>query len=82
LDKRDEIIQGWRNLHNEELHKFHPSPNVIRTIKSGHVPRIREKRYGYRVSVGKLEGATPVEDINVGDKIILNWILDKYDGVE
>jgi hypothetical protein len=32
--KRDEVIGGWRKLHNEELHNFYSSPNIIRTIMS------------------------------------------------
>jgi hypothetical protein len=32
--KRDEIIGGWRILHNEELHNECSSPNIIRRIKS------------------------------------------------
>jgi hypothetical protein len=32
--KRDEMVGGWRKLHNEELHKLYPSPNIIRMIKS------------------------------------------------
>jgi hypothetical protein len=32
--KRDEIVGGWRKLHNEELHNLHSSPNIIRMIKS------------------------------------------------
>jgi hypothetical protein len=44
--KRDEVIGGWRKLHNEELHNMHPSPSIIRMIKSrrmrcsGHVARM------------------------------------------
>jgi hypothetical protein len=30
--KRDEVIGGWRKLHNEELHKLYPSPSIIRII--------------------------------------------------
>jgi hypothetical protein len=30
--RRDEIIGGWRKLHNEELHNFY-STNIIRVIK-------------------------------------------------
>jgi hypothetical protein len=31
--KRDEIIGGWRKLHNEELHNLYGSPTIIRMIK-------------------------------------------------
>jgi hypothetical protein len=26
--KRDEMVGGWRRLHNEELHNFYASPNI------------------------------------------------------
>jgi hypothetical protein len=32
--KKDEIIGGWREMHNEELHNFYFSPNLMRLIKS------------------------------------------------
>jgi hypothetical protein len=32
--KRDEVTGGWRKLHNEKLHNFYSSPNIIRVIKS------------------------------------------------
>jgi hypothetical protein len=32
--KSDEVIGGWRKLHNEELHNLYSSPNIIRMIKS------------------------------------------------
>jgi hypothetical protein len=32
--KRDEIIGGWRKLHNEELSYLYFSPSIIRMIKS------------------------------------------------
>jgi hypothetical protein len=32
--KRYEVTEGWRKLHNEELHKVFSSPNIIRMIKS------------------------------------------------
>jgi hypothetical protein len=32
--KRDEVTGDWRKLHNEELHNFYSSPNIIRIIKS------------------------------------------------
>jgi hypothetical protein len=32
--KRDDIVEVWRKLHNEELHYLHSSSNIIRMIKS------------------------------------------------
>jgi hypothetical protein len=32
--KRDEVTGDWKKLHNEELHYFYSSPNIIRQIKS------------------------------------------------
>jgi hypothetical protein len=46
--KKDELIEGWRKSHNEELHNLYFSPNIIRLIKSirmrlaGHVARMGE----------------------------------------
>jgi hypothetical protein len=60
------VLKGWRKLHNEELHNLYSSPNIIRMIKSRrlkwewHVGRIREKRNGYRILVGKSEGKRPL----------------------
>jgi hypothetical protein len=31
--KRDEVTEGWRKLHNEELHGLYSSTNIIRIIK-------------------------------------------------
>jgi hypothetical protein len=28
--KGDEVVEGWRKLHNEELRNFYSSPNKIR----------------------------------------------------
>jgi hypothetical protein len=44
--KRDEVIGGWRKLHNNELHNLYFSSSIIRIIKSrrmelaGHVARM------------------------------------------
>jgi hypothetical protein len=44
--KRDEVIGGWRKLHNEELHNLYGSPSIIRMTKSrrirwaGHVAQM------------------------------------------
>jgi hypothetical protein len=32
--KRDEVTGDWRKLHNEEIHKVHFLPSIIRMIKS------------------------------------------------
>jgi hypothetical protein len=32
--KRDEVMRGWRKLHNEELHDLYSSPSITRIIKS------------------------------------------------
>jgi hypothetical protein len=31
---KDEVMGGWRKLHNEELHDLYSSPSIIRIIKS------------------------------------------------
>jgi hypothetical protein len=56
--KRDEVMRGWRKLHNEELRGLCSSPSIIRIIKSkrmrwaGHVARMVEKRNAFRLLVG------------------------------
>jgi hypothetical protein len=35
--KREELVGGWRRLHNEEFNNSCASPNVIRVIKSRRV---------------------------------------------
>jgi hypothetical protein len=61
--KRDEVTGEWRKMHNEELHNFYSSPDIIRKVKSrrirwaGHVAR---KRKAYKVLAGKPEGRRPL----------------------
>jgi hypothetical protein len=31
--KREEVAEGWRKLHNEELHNLYSSPSIITIIK-------------------------------------------------
>jgi hypothetical protein len=53
--KRDEVTEGWRRPHNEELNDLYSSPNIIRVIKSrkmrkaGHVVHMGEGRGAYRI---------------------------------
>jgi hypothetical protein len=62
---REEIIEGWRKLHNEELRNY-PSPSIVTIIKpkgfrwAGHVARKGEKRNAYRLLVEKSEGKRPL----------------------
>jgi hypothetical protein len=65
--KRDEVIGGWRKLHNEELHNLYSSPSIIKMTKSskrmrraGNVVRMGEKTNAYRMLVGKPEGKRPL----------------------
>jgi hypothetical protein len=64
--KRDEMIGGWRKLHNEELHNLCSSPRIFRMITSwrmrwaGHVARMGEKGNAYRIMVGTPGGKRPL----------------------
>ena len=63
--KKDEVIGGWRKLHNEELNDLYSSPSIFGVIKSrrmrwaGHAVHMGERSGIYRVLVGKLEGKRP-----------------------
>jgi hypothetical protein len=62
---RDEVMVGWRKLHNKELHNLYASPSIIRMIKSRrirwaeHVVQIGGNKNAYRILVGKPEGKRP-----------------------
>jgi hypothetical protein len=48
--KRDEVTGEWRRLHNDYLHDWHSSPNIIQMVNlrgmkwAGYVARKGEKR--------------------------------------
>jgi hypothetical protein len=42
--KRDEVMEEWRNLHNEKLRNLYSSPSIIRTTKSWMMRWGEEKR--------------------------------------
>jgi hypothetical protein len=52
--KRNEVMEEWRKLHNEELRDLYSSPSIIRIIKSrrirwaDHLARMGQKRNAYR----------------------------------
>jgi hypothetical protein len=60
--KREEVVGGWRRMHNEEIPNLCTSSNIIRVIKSrkikwtAHVARMGEMRISYNILVGKPEG--------------------------
>jgi hypothetical protein len=64
--KRDEVTEEWRKLHNEELGDLYSSLSIFRIIRSRrmrwaeHVELIGEKRNAYRLFVGKPEGKRPL----------------------
>jgi hypothetical protein len=64
--QKDEVMGGWRTLHNEELYNLYTSLSIIRMIKSSrirwarHVARMGAKRNAYRILVGKPEGKRPL----------------------
>jgi hypothetical protein len=80
--KRDEMTGGWRKFHNEELHNFYVSPNIVRMIKSrkmrwtGHVARMG-KRNAYRILVGIRKERDQWEDQDVGGWTILKGVLER-----
>jgi hypothetical protein len=64
--RREEIMEGWRKLHNEELHKLYSSPNIIRMTEpirigwAGDVARMGKTRNAYRILVANAEGKRPL----------------------
>jgi hypothetical protein len=62
--KRDEMLGGYRKLHNVELHNLYSSPVGMmksrRLRGSGHITRIGEKRNAYSNLMGKPEGKRPL----------------------
>jgi hypothetical protein len=59
VQKRDDVIGGWRKLRNEELHNLYSSSLKVRMSRSkrmrwaGHVARMMAKRRAYRFFCGK-----------------------------
>jgi hypothetical protein len=58
--KKEEIIRGWRNLHNEELYNSYCSPKIMLKSRMMRwvwcVECMAEKLKTYRVFMGKPEG--------------------------
>jgi hypothetical protein len=64
--KSEEVMGGWRRLHNEELHNLYTLQNIIRVITSrsmrwaGHVARMEEMRSTYKILVRQREEKRPL----------------------
>ena len=83
--RRDEVPGLWRRMHNEKQNYLYSSPNIVRVIKSrrmrwaGHVARMGEERWAYRVLVGRPEGKNHRGDLGVDGWIKLGWISRRWD---
>jgi hypothetical protein len=81
--KREELSGGCRWLHDEELHNLYPSPNIIKMIKWG-MGGACSICYWWYIHTNFLsenfKGRDHAEDLSVDKRIVLKWILGKYDG--
>jgi hypothetical protein len=84
--KWEEVMGGWKKLHNEELHNLYALQNIIMAIKSrrmrcmGHIARMEELRNAGSNLVGKPKRKGQWEDLGVDGMIILELILGKLSG--
>jgi hypothetical protein len=74
LVRRDEVTEGWRKLHSEELYNLYSSPNIFRIFKSCMM------KWAVHLSEGEvctkfleeiLKSEYYLEDIDIGGKITL-----------
>jgi hypothetical protein len=79
--KREEVAEGWRRLHNEELRNLYASPNIVRVIKprrmrlAGHVERMGGMRSTQIFWSENLKGRHHSKELGVDGRIILEWTL-------
>jgi hypothetical protein len=60
--KKEKVAEGWRRLHNVEIHNLYTSPNIIMAMKSrrmllvGLLERMGEMRSTYKILIEESEG--------------------------
>jgi hypothetical protein len=75
--KGDEIIGGWRKLHNKELHNLYCSPSIIRMIKSRrmrwarHVARMGRRGMHIGFWWERQKESDHKEDLDISGRIVL-----------
>jgi hypothetical protein len=83
--KRDEVTGDWRKLHNEELNDLYSSPSTVRMTKSrrmrwaGHVARMGRGEAYSGFWWGNMKKRDYLGDPDVDERIILRWMLRKWD---
>jgi hypothetical protein len=79
------VTVEWRKLYNDELHDLYSSPTIVRVIKSdrmrwaGHVARVGREEACTGFWWGNLRERDRCGDPSVNGRIILRWILRKWD---
>jgi hypothetical protein len=58
--KKKELTEGWKHLHDEELHKFYSSPDITMMKWVGHTARMGSMRNVYKVLVWKPQEKEPL----------------------
>ena len=76
--KGDGVTVDWRKLHNEELNGLYCSPNIVRLISSRGIRWRRGEAYT-EFWWRNLRERDHFVDADVDRRIILRWILRKWD---
>ena len=85
--KRDMVAGEWRKLHNEELNDLYSSSSIVWVMElrrvrwAGHVACMGDRSGIFRVLVGNLRERDHLGDPGINGRIILRWILRKWEGV-